>query len=62
MKFDVEGMTCGHCAGAVRDAIHVLDPQAVVEIDVASGAVDVASAKPRGDLAAAIRDAGYATA
>ena len=62
MKFEVEGMTCGHCAGAVRDAIRALDPEAVVEVDVASGAVDVASTKARGDLAAAIRDAGYATA
>lgn len=60
MKFEVGGMTCGHCAGAVRDAIHAIDAQAVVQVDLAHGSVDIVSARTRDELAAAIRDAGYA--
>lgn len=61
MKFDVGGMTCGHCAGAVRDAIRAIDPQAVVDVDLPQGSVEVVSALKRDELAAAIRAAGYTT-
>jgi len=62
MKFTlkVEGMTCGHCTKAVTAAIHRLDGNARVEVDLASGTVHVeGSISP--DLATrAIQDAGYA--
>lgn len=41
MKFDVEGMTCGHCVRAITRAIHTLDPDARVDADLAAGVVTV---------------------
>ena len=41
MKFDVEGMTCGHCVRAITRAIHTLDPDARVDVDLAAGVVTV---------------------
>ena len=58
-KFEVAGMSCGHCVNAVRDAVQTVDPQASVTIDLGTGHVDVASGQARGDIVAAIENAGY---
>lgn len=60
--FNVQGMTCGHCEMAVRKAIQRLDAQAKVEIDRASGTVQVQSEQPRESVAHAIADEGYQVA
>ena len=60
--FQVQGMTCGHCERAVTQAIQQVDPAATVQIDRASGQVQVQSATPREQLAAAIAEAGYTVA
>ena len=60
--FQVQGMTCGHCERAVTQAIQQVDPAATVQIDRASGQVQVQSATPRGQLAAAIAEEGYTVA
>ncbi len=60
--FQVQGMTCGHCERAVTQAIQQVDPAATVQIDRASGQVQVQSATPREQLAAAITEEGYAVA
>ena len=60
--FQVQGMTCGHCERAVTQAIQQVDPAATVQIDRASGQVQVQSATPREQLAAAISEEGYAVA
>ncbi len=60
--FQVQGMTCGHCEMAVKKAIVRLDPEAKVEIDRASGKVDVHSNQPREALAHAIAEEGYQVA
>lgn len=57
--FTVTGMTCGHCEKAVTRAIHQIDPQAEVKIDLASGSVQVQSQQPRDALTRAIADEGY---
>jgi copper chaperone len=57
--FTVEGMTCGHCEKAVTKALLSLDAQAKVVIDRTHNTVQVASEKPRADLAQAIADEGY---
>lgn len=57
--FQVEGMSCGHCVRAVTGAIREVDPDAAVQVDLASGTVDIASDRPRDQLADAIREAGY---
>jgi copper chaperone len=61
-KFQVTGMSCGHCASVVQEALEAVDPQAQVTVDLETGHVDVLSAQPRQDLAAAIENAGYGVA
>ncbi|MGJ7545182.1 heavy-metal-associated domain-containing protein [Variovorax sp. LT1R16] len=58
-KFEVTGMTCGHCASTVKNALQAVDPEAQVTIDLPTGHVDVQSEQPRPDLVAAIENAGY---
>ncbi|MDB5878001.1 MAG: putative copper chaperon [Variovorax sp.] len=58
-KFEVAGMSCGHCVSAVQNAVQTVDPEAQVTVDLATGHVDVVSEQPRADLAAAIENAGY---
>jgi copper chaperone len=60
--FDVEGMSCNHCAKAVTQAVKQLDPQAQVQVDLAGKKVEVDSAQPREAIAKAIADEGYAVA
>ncbi len=57
--FDVEGMSCNHCAKAVTQAVQQLDPQAQVQVDLAGKKVEVDSAQPREAIAQAIADEGY---
>ncbi|WP_167455387.1 heavy-metal-associated domain-containing protein [Amycolatopsis kentuckyensis] len=58
-RYEVTGMTCGHCAGSVREELGGLP--GVRTVDVPTGAVEVASdgALDPGQVAAAIRTAGY---
>lgn len=57
--FQVAGMSCGHCASAVQEAVQSIDPQAEVRVDLPQGQVHVGSDQPREALAAAISEAGY---
>ena len=61
-RFDVQGMTCGHCERAVRQALAQVDPNAQVQIDRAQGRVDVTSDAPQDTLAQAIAEEGYQVA
>jgi copper chaperone len=61
-RFDVQGMTCAHCTRAVTEAVKRLDPVARVDVDLATGRVEVESGAPRERIAAAIREEGYAVA
>lgn len=56
-RFKVEDMTCGHCAGAVRDALGKALPGAEVSVDLENRLVSVAG--DAGRAADAIRAAGY---
>ncbi len=58
-KFQVSGMSCGHCAGLVQTAVQTIDPKAQVTVDLETGHVDVLSEHPRRDIVAAIENAGY---
>ncbi|MDB5731235.1 MAG: copper chaperone [Variovorax sp.] len=58
-KFQVAGMTCGHCENLVKQAIQQLDPEAQVTVDLPTGHVDVVSRQPRQDIVLAIEEAGY---
>ncbi|TAM07184.1 MAG: copper chaperone [Paraburkholderia sp.] len=59
IQFNVEGMTCQHCVGAVTRAIQEHDAAAKVEIDLATGRVSVESSQSADVLKAAIDEAGY---
>ncbi|WP_053207009.1 heavy-metal-associated domain-containing protein [Jiangella muralis] len=59
--YTVVGMTCDHCAGSVREELGRLDGVSQVDVDLATGNVDVTSASPLGadDVKAAVEEAGY---
>lgn len=59
--FTVAGMTCGHCVDAVSTELAKLDGVTNVDVDLANGAATVTSQAPleRGDVAAAVEEAGY---
>ena len=58
-ELTIASMTCGHCVGVVTKAIKQTDPQASVEIDLASHRVRVESAEDRSTIEAALAEAGY---
>lgn len=61
-SFNVQGMSCGHCVGAVTQAVKSVDPQAEVKVDLASGKVEVQTQQDRGAIARAIEEEGYKVA
>jgi len=60
--YQVDGMTCGHCVGAVAQEVTALEPVTDVRVDLATGEVTVHSVRPltEAEIAAAIDEAGYA--
>ncbi|MDH0361967.1 heavy-metal-associated domain-containing protein [Comamonas aquatica] len=60
--FQVQGMTCGHCERAVKQAVAQVDAQATTTVDLATGRVVVHSSCTREALAQAIREEGYTVA
>ena len=60
--FQVQGMSCGHCVGAVTQAVKSVDPQAEVKVDLATGKVEVQSQQDHAAIAKAIREEGYQVA
>ncbi len=59
-EFEVQSMTCGHCASRVTQAIKNLDATAKVEVELAAKKVRVQTVEDRGRVVAALADAGYA--
>ncbi|WIX83131.1 heavy-metal-associated domain-containing protein [Amycolatopsis carbonis] len=59
--YTVEGMTCAHCVGAVREEVGELAGVREVDVDLASGAVKVVSEQPLtvDAVSAAVTEAGY---
>jgi copper chaperone len=55
----VKGMTCGGCANAVTRVVRKADPEAIVNVDLASGRVEARTVADPAQLAAAITKAGY---
>jgi copper chaperone len=60
-EFNVQGMTCGHCAQAVTTEIKKLAGVNDVQVSVETGVVTVESAGALSvdDVAAAVDEAGY---
>ncbi|MET9499362.1 heavy-metal-associated domain-containing protein [Streptomyces sp. NPDC006552] len=59
--YEVSGMTCGHCEGAVTEELSALAGVSSVQAVAASGKVTVVSAAPLDEEAvrAAVDEAGY---
>ncbi|MFG2064116.1 heavy-metal-associated domain-containing protein [Micromonospora sp. NPDC048871] len=59
--YQVQGMTCGHCVGAVSAEVTALPGVTEVAVDLATGQVKVTSEQPLDDEAvrAAVDEAGY---
>lgn len=58
-ELKVKGMSCQHCVKGVTRAIQAQDADAVVEVDLSSGRVQVQSTLTRESVAAAIQEEGY---
>lgn len=60
-RIKVTGMSCDHCVRAVTEAVHKLAGVTGVEVDLATGTVQITSDAPLADadLRAAIDEAGY---
>lgn len=59
LEFNIASLSCGHCARAVTEAVHEVDPEARVDVDLASKHVSVQSQADRQRLVAALTEAGY---
>jgi len=59
IEFQINDMTCGHCASTITKAVQSLDQAAKVEIDLEAKRVRVESPVGAVKLAAAIRGAGF---
>ena len=60
--FQVQGMTCGHCERAVKQAVAQIDAQATTTVELATGRVVVHSSCTREALVQAIQEEGYTVA
>ena len=57
--FRIPDMTCGHCASTIARAVASVDKNARIEVSIPQKLVTVTSNAPEGELAEAIREAGY---
>ena len=60
IAFEVKDMTCGHCVGAITQAVKAQDPGATLQIDLAAHRVEIdASQVPAAQWRDVIQAAGY---
>jgi copper chaperone len=59
IEFNVQAMSCGHCASVIQQTVKAVDAHARVDVDLASKKVKVESAASREALARALTEAGY---
>ncbi len=59
IEFDIPAISCGHCVRAVTEAVHAADPQATVQVDLASHHVTVETTAARDAVVAQLVEAGY---
>ncbi|SFD25765.1 Copper chaperone CopZ [Thiohalospira halophila DSM 15071] len=59
-RFEVDNVKCGGCAAAIRDGLAEVAGVESVEVDIASGQVEVAGSDlDRGELATRLASLGY---
>ena len=60
LQMEIQGMTCGHCVGAVKRALGGVDGVAITSLSVGRAEVTYESAKADvQSILAAVSDAGY---
>ena len=59
IEFQVNDMTCGHCAGVITKAVKSVDAAAHIDIDVPGKRVRVQETTRVQAIETAIREAGY---
>ena len=59
LTFTVPGITCGHCAAAITQAVRCVPGVQDVDVDLAGKQVRVAGSEDAAAVRAAIADAGY---
>ncbi|RJX30929.1 MAG: copper chaperone [Oxalobacter sp.] len=59
LTFDIQDMSCGHCAGSITKAIKTIDPQADVNIDLAHKKVTIEGKANAKAVEKAIAEAGF---
>ena len=59
LTFTLPDISCGRCVAHVTEAVLGVDPQARVQVDLASKRVEVETTQARDALAAALTEAGY---
>jgi len=61
VEYKVTGMTCGHCAAAVKDEVGAIDAVQAVEVELETGrlAVESAAGVSEDQIRAAVEEAGY---
>lgn len=59
ITFHVPDMHCGKCTDKIEAAVQDTDPTALLTFDLENRRVEVDSADPAQDLAAAIKTAGF---
>ena len=59
LEFEVNDMTCGHCASTITKAVQQIDANAKLDIDLDTHRVRVNGAGDANAVETAIRDAGY---
>lgn len=62
LRYNVEGMTCGHCVQAVAKAVQGVEPTARVSVDLDAKRVTVENSDQTEAIASAIEQAGYSVA
>lgn len=58
-KFSIPEMSCGHCKAVIEKTLKSLDPQVVLEFDMAARVVDVQSSASPDNMRDALKSAGY---
>jgi copper chaperone len=59
MEFTLPTMTCGHCVRTVTEAIHQLDANAKVTVDLPTHRVQVVTAQSHATVGAVLAEVGY---
>lgn len=59
LELTLPTMTCSHCVSVVTKAIKQTDPQASIDIDLASHRVRVETTEDRESIASAVAKEGY---